>query len=563
LYSQKLNYLTYESLINTLELSEYALKTGDYEKTGKYVDEINQYPKGIINNKPKLEIRILILNGDLNRVTGFLDTSFYYYQKALMISQKNHFIKEEILINIKLCEFYRLYGVYDKANYHIIEAEKLSKELTHLNDSLMAYLYNRYAALPTSVDSSIFFTNKSNYYAKKSGTKEIIASNLNNLGMLYRYKGVDTAYKYFSEAVLIWRELNMKQDLLNTLVNITALYYDTQNYKKAIENADILYKEIGKIENTYAFEVYCKLKQLSFYQLGCFDSAYYYQKLMYECIVNRASENQNIKINNLVAKIELENKKQILEKKEYELKHFKKNKNLLFLIDILSSVFMVIFIFLLIKINNGKKIVTKQKIELDILYKEVHHRVKNNLAIIIGILEMQIDNAPSTEIKTALFNASSRINSMSLIHDLIHKNYYAVQISALEYIEHLINYISNFQSDNKKIQTEIVCSKELMLNLQTAVPIGIIINELILNSIKHAKTKENKIVCNISLAKDGKDLFLNYSDNGYKNIKTTISSKSKGIGLYLIETMTKQLEGQMVINFETGFSSEFSFKIQQ
>ncbi len=563
MYSQKLNYLTYESLINTLELSEYALKTGDYEKTGKYVDEINQYPKGIINNKPKLEIRILILNGDLNRVTGFLDTSFYYYQKALMISQKNHFIKEEILINIKLCEFYRLYGVYDKANYHIIEAEKLSKELTHLNDSLMAYLYNRYAALPTSVDSSIFFTNKSNYYAKKSGTKEIIASNLNNLGMLYRYKGVDTAYKYFSEAVLIWRELNMKQDLLNTLVNITALYYDTQNYKKAIENADILYKEIGKIENTYAFEVYCKLKQLSFYQLGCFDSAYYYQKLMYECIVNRASENQNIKINNLVAKIELENKKQILEKKEYELKHFKKNKNLLLIIDILSSVFIVVFIFLLIKIYNSKKIVTKQKIELDILYKEVHHRVKNNLAIIIGILEMQIDNAPSTEIKTALFNASSRINSMSLIHDLIHKNYYAVQISALEYIEHLINYISNFQSDNKKIQTEIVCSKELMLNLQTAVPIGIIINELILNSIKHAKTKENKIVCNISLAKDGKDLFLNYSDNGYKNIKTTISSKSKGIGLYLIETMTKQLEGQMVINFETGFSSEFSFKIQQ
>ena len=116
------------------------------------------------------------------------------------------------------------------------------------------------------------------------------------------------------------------------------------------------------------------------------------------------------------------------------------------------------------------------------------------------------------ELKTALINATSRIKSMSLIHELIHINFNLTTIIAKEYLQHLNNYISNLASTNKPIETIIDCTGDLMFNLQTAVPVGVIVNELLLNSVKHAKPLNGKIQCNIKVEKIDDTILINYFD---------------------------------------------------
>ncbi len=211
------------------------------------------------------------------------------------------------------------------------------------------------------------------------------------------------------------------------------------------------------------------------------------------------------------------------------------------------------------KVNERTLFITQQKEEIDALYKEVHHRVKNNLAIIIGILEAQVEDESLPEIKTALHSASSRINSMGLIHDLIHSNFSVNSISAKEYILKLTNYIIALGTKSSSMETEIICKSDFFVNIKTAVPFGIIVNELLLNSIKHAKRADGRIVCSIEISKNKNDLFLKYKDNGTSIDENSIQ-KQQSVGMYLINTMTKQLEGSLSISYVNGFEAEFIFK---
>ena len=215
------------------------------------------------------------------------------------------------------------------------------------------------------------------------------------------------------------------------------------------------------------------------------------------------------------------------------------------------------------KVKERTMVISKQKDEIDTLYKEVNHRVKNNFAIILGILENQIDNTKVPEIKDALINASSRINSMSLIHDLIHRNYSSTAISAKEYINQLAYYIIDLKADQSDVRAAISCPNDLFIDMQMSVSLGTIVNELILNSIKHAKTETGHIECKIEINKIDRFLHLKYNDNGNQTIPDNVIKKKSSIGMYLIETMTRQMDGQLSMKVENGFVAELSLKIQE
>lgn len=205
--------------------------------------------------------------------------------------------------------------------------------------------------------------------------------------------------------------------------------------------------------------------------------------------------------------------------------------------------------------------ISKQKDEIDALYKEMHHRVKNNFATLIGILELQIDKETNDDFKKPIINATSRIKSMSLIHELIHKNYSPGFVSVKEYLMQLKNYILQL-SGTKTITINLNCGKDdFQLDVQTALPIGVILNELLINTIKYAKPKDGKIISEIEFQKNEKKAVLNYFDNGTETIYNEELEKNKSVGFFLIKTMTKQLEGEMNIKIENGFKASFTFLI--
>lgn len=191
----------------------------------------------------------------------------------------------------------------------------------------------------------------------------------------------------------------------------------------------------------------------------------------------------------------------------------------------------------LIKVNNQLE---KQNSENIYLVKEVHHRVKNNLQIIVSLLKMQREELMSDESKKHFSDAINRIMTISLVHDKLYGENEFTDIDLVEYLKELVIDISKL-SNNIGQKVDVNISSELKhVGLKTIVPLGLLLNELLTNSYKHAF--EGQTTGNITIKfmeYEPSTLELVYKDSGKWNDKN-----QRGFGLELIELLTQQLEGR-------------------
>lgn len=198
--------------------------------------------------------------------------------------------------------------------------------------------------------------------------------------------------------------------------------------------------------------------------------------------------------------------------------------------------------------------------EKEVLLAEIHHRVKNNLAVITGLLELQYNNLKNEEAKSALRDSQMRINSMALIHEKLYQNETLSNIDFGVYIEELVNVI---------VKTHISCDSDISVDIQTvpvdlpitkAIPCGLVINEIVTNSLKYAFTEEIKEpVISLSLLKEDNRAVINISDNGVGLPKPFEEIGSNSLGTLLIKTLTSQLDADLNVNGSNGTSYKISF----
>ena len=180
-----------------------------------------------------------------------------------------------------------------------------------------------------------------------------------------------------------------------------------------------------------------------------------------------------------------------------------------------------------------------------VLLNEIHHRVKNNMQIISSLLSMQVDNIDNKEY-IDIFNANiNRIKTMSQIHEILYQSKDFTKIDFSDYINKISeNIISLYieKSERISLKTDI---GDIYLKLDTAIPCGLIINELLTNSYKHAFPGKRKGAIKVSMKKlDDETIELRVSDNG-KGIPRSIDTKNSGtMGLRIINLLVQQLEGK-------------------
>ena len=174
-----------------------------------------------------------------------------------------------------------------------------------------------------------------------------------------------------------------------------------------------------------------------------------------------------------------------------------------------------------------------------VLLKEVHHRVKNNLQIITSLLRLQKSElSPESEMK--FDEAIGRIMTMSLIHQKLYQEAELSKLVVKEYVLDLVEEIKNAYQTAAEVTIEVNSSVE-SIGMKTVVPFGLMINELVSNSFKHAfkSGSEGKIVIHVSAFEKNK-IALKYYDNGIWKTPDITCSK---FGTELIETLTEQLDG--------------------
>ncbi|KAF0140597.1 MAG: two component regulator three y domain-containing protein [Stygiobacter sp.] len=192
--------------------------------------------------------------------------------------------------------------------------------------------------------------------------------------------------------------------------------------------------------------------------------------------------------------------------------------------------------------------------EKDTLLREVYHRVKNNLQVISSLLFLQATNIKDKALLAMFQESQSRVRAMALVHESLYKSSNLTEIDFNEYIENLLKHLKDsFQIND---DTKIILEKErVTLNIDRAIPCGLILNELITNSFKYANSSNMDLPLTIKIlvkSVDG-DIILTVGDNGNglpDSVK--IDGSTKTLGLNLIRKLTSQLDGKVEYEYDKG-----------
>jgi two-component sensor histidine kinase len=185
-------------------------------------------------------------------------------------------------------------------------------------------------------------------------------------------------------------------------------------------------------------------------------------------------------------------------------------------------------------------------LKIQILIKEIHHRVKNNMQIISSLLNMQRNDQKNDSAAEALDESKRRIQSMALVHQQLYETEDLSHIKVKQYIEQLVDSVESTLTQNTIAPIKnIEVPSDLVFNIDTMIPLGLILNELITNSYKYAFLKDKENIISVSVAQKESVFQLIYSDNG-SGIPDTIHFKNSGtLGLELVHILTEQLEGRI------------------
>ena len=207
--------------------------------------------------------------------------------------------------------------------------------------------------------------------------------------------------------------------------------------------------------------------------------------------------------------------------------------------------------------NAEDRIVASLK-EKEVLIQEINHRVKNNMQIISSLLSLQANHTSSDEAAEILKESRGRVKSMAMIHEKLYHSSNLSRLNMAEYLNNLVgDILRSYSSVSSKVSSNVDVD-DIYLNINTALPMGLMVNELVSNSIKHA-FPEGEGNISIKLEYDGEKYILTVSDNGIGLPGDVDPFESSSLGLKLVNSLSIQLEGDLSVlrDGETTFILNF------
>jgi two-component sensor histidine kinase len=439
--------------------------------------------------------------------------------------------------------------------------------LNHLCDFLIeernldGYIKNSELSLSLESDSE----EKSPYYAQT----------LEKLIDAYNYKGGNENRVYELLQILYYNP--------NHKLASYSLFAD---FLSGLEESSPLTKEIFDLFKVSDYKSFCKLIEEE--TKGKMDDNLYYFVLEYsskllqskgfleEAIAYKSKcvdLTRKIYSEDLSSSLANYRTEQAVKLKEVEIAFEKHKKQLYVVILILVSLVLIALIFTLFKKTKQQKILKEKNGEIkyqrdqikekekekSLLLKEIHHRVKNNFQIVSSLLELQTKNIEDEKALELANDGKNRVKSMALIHQKLYQNEDSL-INFDEYIRQLVKELTSLYATNLDIKTNIN-TEDISFDVDTAIPLGLIINELITNAYKYAFSNEHENVLTISINKENDNFYkLVVSDNG-PGLKNDFNyKKAKSLGLRLVNRLVRQLQGTLNLNNTKGANFEILFK---
>jgi len=372
--------------------------------------------------------------------------------------------------------------------------------------------------------------------------KMTLANTLKNLGHFYLKIGeLQKAKASGLRALNISKELGYPENIQQAAELLKSVYIKSNNWKQGYEMAELAAQMRDSIHNSTTQKALVKNQiEYEFQKEKLADSlTYAKQKELRELVIAEQD-----------AQLSKE------KTKRYSL------MGILILAIVLTSV--------LYKNYRSKlrtnKLITEQKVllekknaENELLLAEIHHRVKNNLQVVSSLLSLQERNTESEGAKSAILEGKERVKSMELVHKMLYQNNHFSGIEMQDYVQKLcLGLLESFglSKDDVELKNKF---DAITLDVDTAVPLGLIMNELIVNSLKYAKNATEKLNLKIELHLDkNNELHLNIADNGKGKVADI--EKSNSFGLKIVRALIRQLNGVLDISETDGLTYNIKLK---
>nr|WP_321352772.1 PAS domain S-box protein [uncultured Methanoregula sp.] len=196
-----------------------------------------------------------------------------------------------------------------------------------------------------------------------------------------------------------------------------------------------------------------------------------------------------------------------------------------------------------------------------LLLREIHHRVKNNLQIIISLVNLQMRRVEDERLKQVMAETQNRVRAMALVHEKLYQSVDISRIDLAGYTGFLVTHLFTFYGvDSRQVTREVDIGK-IMLDINTAIPLGLIINELASNALKYAFPDSRKGSLSIAVREEGKTLHLMVRDDGIGMPEDFDWRNAESLGLRLVVSLVEQLDGTIELDRSAG--TAFTIIVQE
>jgi two-component sensor histidine kinase/tetratricopeptide (TPR) repeat protein len=486
-----------------------------------------------------------------------------YLLKALEIADKHNLTGKSHVHN-ELATNYVQSESYSKAEHHIKKAIEIGGKEKNTMSLTQSYqcLGLIYEKRDGDYANAVIQYEKALKYAQQMSNKQSIVTALYSAGFYYQYlNNKPKSLEYLKEGLSISKKIGDNMRIIRGNYHLANFYANAGNQKKAkfyLSEANRLVSEGSKKPFVDLFIDLGK----SFKSLGNYEEAY---NNIYNYVVLNDSINKKYgseKIASLETKYESEKK----EKENLQLKadnaeqalltQKANNRNWLLALGILILGISSFLIFRRYKSEaKAKATILNQKNTIENLQKELHHRVKNNLAIIDTFIEVAREEFTDKKFDIKLREIQNRISSINEIHKQLYRGSDVTNLNIKVYVDILSkNVAQSFINKNININNNI---ENINLNADKSFPVGLIINEFLTNSYKHAFEDSGTI--NIEMRYQEENYLLSLSDNG-KGLPSNFNiDQIDTFGLRIVKLLTKQMDG--VFNLENNKGVHLTIQI--
>ncbi|MDO5988663.1 tetratricopeptide repeat protein [Flavivirga amylovorans] len=556
--------------------------------------------------------------GYLHNYKSEHSNALFYYEKALEVAKHMEY-------ELGIGKSYQNIGVthvkmgnYDKALDYDLKALSIYEKNNENNfvTGIVANIGSLYSCRLNDHENGLLYYNRALELSKEVGNEEFRSYVLGAVAELYvRQEEYEKAKSTLKESIEIAEKLDYLKVVVSGFSNLSQINIKENKFKEALvnskkalkmclelgyteENTSLyltlanIYEQLGDVKSAElhyeeALSVALKSKVLpqlsnvyqALYQYTGRKKSYkesYEYLLKYNTIKDSLLDKEKDKqFKEIQAKFDLENKEKEIQllTNENRIKALEnqnqRTSQVILIIGMIALIIIILTLFYAYKnkqkshttLTEKNKVISQTLKDREILFKEVHHRVKNNLQIVSSLLRLQYKFGNHKKSQEIIQEVQDKIQAMSIIHERLYKSSDLSLINFKTYLDNLLTYFKtsyNLPEQNITVTTAI---DNIELDMDYLVPCGLIVNEIIANSIKYAFHDNSGGNINIEASKSGDQCILKIQDTGVGFPNGFNVHEAKSLGIMLIRGLTKQINGTVKITSNSGACYNIVFNV--